>query len=144
MEQGEEESSGTKGRIEIDEVVCTLLRTYPQLTLSSFEKSFKEGGITEEQAEIMYSEAAKYRYEDYRILASFQGIKLPEDPNDSSGQRAVRASEVPPGVTDIKTFVFGDPKDYEKLTDEQKTQLTEKMLSNHKDWVKSGQKHLRE
>ena len=143
MEESEEDSHGTKGRIEIDEVICTLLSQYPQLTFDSFQKSFKEGGITEEQAEIMYTEAARRRYEHYRIVASFQGIKLPDDPNDSSAQNIVKTSELPAGVTESKTFVFQDPKEYERLSDEEKAQLTESMLKNHKDWAESGNQHLR-
>ena len=70
------------------------------------------------------------------ILASFHGIKI-SDIDDTSGVSSVKESELPPGISNPKTFVFGDPESYNGMTEEQKTQLTQEMINNHQNWVKN-------
>jgi hypothetical protein len=133
-----QEGAGTKGQepVSIDEVICTILHEYPTITLSGFTASFKDGGLTEPQVETLYYETIKRHHAHYRVIASFHGIKL-SDSTSSSSTDAVNPNELPPGISNPKTFVFGDPKEYENLSEEQRAQMTQDMVDNHKNWVSS-------
>ena len=140
MEESQERQSA-KGRepVTIDEVVCTILHEYPSITLNHFTASFRDGGLTEPQVETLFAEAGKRNHQKNAIIASFHGYEL-SDSTDTSGSTVVKRDELPPGVSNPKTFVFGDPKDYEGMSDDQKAQLTQEMMGNHQNWVNSRDK----
>lgn len=130
--------SSDEGResITIDEVICRLLHEYPFTNISHFTSSYKDGGLSEPQVETLYVEALRRQDRQNVILASFHGIKI-SDIDDTSGLSSVKESELPPGISNPKTFVFGDPESYNGMTEEQKTQLTQEMINNHQNWVKN-------
>lgn len=131
----------TKGAesITIDEVVCLVLHEYPFTTINHFTASFRDGGLTEPQVETLFCEAVKRNNRQNAVIASFHGYEI-SDSTNSSGSTVVQKDHLPPGVSNPKTFVFGDPKDYEGMSDDQKAQLTQDMMGNHQNWVNSRSK----
>ena len=89
--------------------------------------SFKQGGLTQGQIEILYEGYQKRKLADLKIQASLKGINLDEKLENNT----------PKTKTEIKkeTFVFGDPEDYKNLTDEEKHNLTEEMMVRHRKWA---------
>lgn len=136
----EDRGSDSKGSITIDDVLTTVLAEYPSVTIQNLTASFRDGGLTEEQVETLYEHAIKRQNLHYRILAGFHGIKI-SDTVESSGVVSVKSNEIPAGVDAPEHFVFDDPKNYEKLSEEQRAKMTESMMKNHKDWVESRGKN---
>ncbi len=89
------------------------------------------GGLTYNQIETLYENSISYKEREYEIIGAFHGISL-------SGEKAVPKSELPEGVSDAKTFVFGDPDSYKSMSLEEKEQLTQEMMGNHKQWSSGG------
>jgi len=54
------------------------------------------------------------------------GFKVPKDPSQHTQSDSL--SEVVP--------LFGNPEDYTRLSEEERNDLTEKMLQKHKQWSK--------
>lgn len=136
----EDRGSDSKGTITIDDVLTTILSEYPSVTIQNLTASFRDGGLTEEQVETLYEHALKRQNLHYRILAGFHGIKI-SDTTKSSGSMSVKSNELPEGINTPEHFVFDDPKNYEKLSEDQRTKMTETMMSNHKNWVESRGKN---
>ena len=135
----EEVSDGdTKDRevVSVDEVICFILHEYPFTNISHFTSSFKDGGLTEPQVETLYYEAVQRINRQNILTASFHGIEI-SDNASSTGSGVVRSEELPPGVSNPKTFVFGDPDAYKDLSVDQREQLTQEMMGNHHNWVNS-------
>lgn len=132
-----QDGQSTEGRepITVDEVVCTILHEYPFTNIQSFTASFKDGGLTEPQVETLYEQAIKRGNRQNAVIASFHGYEI-SDSNSTSGTGVVKREHLPPGVSNPKTFVFGDPASYEGMSDDQKAQLTQDMMGNHQNWVK--------
>lgn len=67
-----------KRPLDIDEIITSILAAYPQITLSNilYDPVYK-GGITPAQLNVLYEKAAIRQHNNYRILASFQGVKIP-------------------------------------------------------------------
>jgi len=40
-----------------------------------------------------------------------------------------------PSKATQNNFIFGDPSEYEKLSEEERNATTQKMMSAHKDWA---------
>ena len=127
-----------KGRetITIDEVICQILHNYPFTNINHFTASFKDGGLTEPQVETLYYETIQRTNRQNRIIASFHGYEISDTAN-STGERVVRSDELPPGISNPKTFVFGDPESYKDMSEDQRAQLTQEMMGNHQNWVNS-------
>ena len=134
-----EQSDKGRESVTIDEVVCLILSEYPFTNLNHFTASFREGGLTEPQVETLFFEAVKRTNRQNAIIASFHGYEI-SDSENSSGRSAVKKEHLPPGVSNPKTFVFGDPKEYEGMSEGQKAQLTQEMMGNHHNWVSNKQK----
>lgn len=108
--------------------MCKILHYYPSVNLQQFIIGFKKGGLTYTQIETLYELAEKERSEEYKIIGAFHGIDL-------SGEKSVPKNELPEGVNEAKHFVFGDPDAYKGYTQEQKEELTQKMMGNHRQWA---------
>ena len=138
----EEVSDGdTKDRevITVDEVICLILHEYPFTNISHFTASYKDGGLSEPQVETLYYEAIQRINRQNSLTASFHGLEI-SDSASSSGSGVVKANELPPGISNPKTFVFGDPESYKSMSEDQKAQLTQEMMGNHQNWVSSRDK----
>lgn len=110
---------------------------YPSYRLEDFYyKSFKEGGVTFDQLGFLYENYINYKNEEYKFLAALQGIDLDKEQskiqnrNSKPGQSSLRNNNTVP--------LFGNPEDYQHLTDEEKKEMTEKMMGKHKSWVNKG------
>ena len=136
MEQDTEGTSKGDDKLDFDEAVSLVLMNYGQITLAHFTSSFRDGGLTEKQFQALFRTCVVCRHRNYQMLASFQGIELP-DLNEDSTRRSSRkdADSVPSFVSSSEAFVFKDPKEYEGMTDEQREALTDMMRGNHKRWV---------
>lgn len=130
-----------KGResVTIDEVICLILHEYPFTNLKHFTESYKDGGLSEPQVETLYFEAIQRTNRQNAVIASFHGFEI-SDSTNTSGAKVVKREELPPGISDPKTFVFGDPAEYEHLSEDRKAQLTQDMMANHQNWVSSRDK----
>ena len=115
----------------MEEVLCTVLHHYPSITLTSFMSSYKDGGLTYFQIEVLYDNAMKIKDRDYRIIGAFHGITFDD-------KKVVPADQLPEGVSDPRKFVFGDPKSYENMGQEERDKLTQEMMGNHKQWSSGG------
>ena len=116
----------------MDEVVCTLLRNYPSLTISSFRLHYKEGGITYPQIEFMYESCLKDKLQDYKIIGSLHGVDI------SGKKNEVSKNQLPPGVEKAEHFVFGAPEDYAHLSAEERDSLTKRMMAHHEGFAGSS------
>ena len=114
----------------MEEVLCTILHHYPSVSIKNLTSSFKSGGLTYIQIESLYEYSMIYKDKEYRIIGAFHGISV--------GDKSVPTSELPDGVDDAKSFVFGDPDSYKKMSQEEKEELTQKMMGNHKQWSSGG------
>jgi len=89
--------------------------------------------------ETLYYEAIQRINRQNSLTASFHGLEI-SDSASSSGSGVVKANELPPGISNPKTFVFGDPESYKSMSEDQKAQLTQEMMGNHQNWVSSRDK----
>ena len=70
--------------------------------------------------------------EEYKFLAALQGIEL-DGENNKEGSDSNHVSS----VKETSQLLFGDPADYEKMSDKKREELTDKMLAKHKSWAQS-------
>ena len=109
------------------------METYPQYRFEDFyRKHFYQGGLTLPQVQILYKTSVRRKNDEYIFLAGIHGIDISKDVRQESQSSA--GEQAPKEMT---LFTFGDPKEYEHLTPEQRQELTEKMMLQHQQW--SGQ-----
>jgi len=58
--------------------------------------------------------------QERRFLAGIHGINLDKEMNKNKEE---------------SSFMFGDPKDYEKMSDGEKKEKTRQMMGKHKSWA---------
>jgi hypothetical protein len=96
------------------------LENYPSYRLEDvYRKSFKDGGLTILQIHALFEDTQKRKLKDWRFQCRIHGI------NPDGKQPSAPTSQ---GDTPL----FGDPSEYEHLSEEQKQALTEKMMGKHK------------
>jgi len=106
--------------------VTHILESYPQYKLEDFyRKSFLEGGVTVGQIEVLYLHTLKRQMEKFKFEAAVHGVDLDKESSKS----------IPKKKSD---FEFKSPEEYEKLPEEERKKLTEKMIGTHKKWVGSA------
>jgi hypothetical protein len=111
-----------------------LLSEYPFTNIKCFTESFKDGGLTYSQVDCMYINALKKRSEKMKFLAAIQGIDI----SGKSGEKPISREEVPEGIENPREFVFGDPDAYDKMSEKEKEELTQKMMGNWASFTKGG------
>lgn len=92
---------------------------YPQYSLAHFYRyNFKEGGLTNDQIEVLFTHAKKRELENFKMLAAIHGVKIgdDEDHDEFAG-------------TEFEGCVVGKPETYAHLTDEQKKRLTDILIT---------------
>ncbi len=82
-----------------------------------------QGGLTYNQIVGLYEFKLKEDEENIRFQAAIHGAKLKEAPQ----ARLKSEDEVVP--------LFGDPKEYDSMTQEAREELTKKMMGKHKVWA---------
>ena len=102
------------------------MRLYPSATIERFTGSYQDGAYTYDQVEAMFSHVMKALNEDYKFQASLHGI---DTSKESDG--LMKDGEVPEG-TKRNEFIFGDPAAYDKMSQEEREELTKNMMGN---WV---------
>jgi hypothetical protein len=83
-----------------------------------------EGGLTHDQMVGLYEHKLKEDEEHLRFQAAIHGAKLKETGRPTTKNNLGKA--VP---------MFGDPKDYESLSQEEREEMTDKMMGKHKIWA---------
>ena len=107
-------------------VVTEILRETSYRLDDFYRKTYLDGGITMEQANGLYEEIQKVKENEYKLQASMHGIEMKDGPVTQSD---VDSQKVP---------LFGDPEAYKDMSEQEKENLTQKMLGKHKTW--SGDK----
>lgn len=81
-----------------------------------------------EQANGLYEEIQKVKESEFKLQASMHGIDFKDDSTGAT-QSDVDSQKVP---------LFGDPEAYDNMSEQEKENLTQKMLGKHRTW--SGDK----
>lgn len=63
-----------------------------------------------------------------RFIAAVHGVDLDKELGNDIPQNI-------PSKTTQNNFIFGDPSEYEKLSDDERNAKTQKMMDLHKDWA---------
>jgi len=79
---------------------------------------------------VLYENALKREEERFKLQAALHGAKFDEDEDIDTTDTPKRKT------TKAKSFMFGDPKDYEHLSPEERQRLTEQMMGKHQLWRK--------
>jgi len=75
---------------------------------------------------VLYKNLTDREYQRFKVQAALHGAKIDED-EDKHPEMVKRKSKP-------SSFKFGDPADYEHMTEEAKQKLTEKMMGTHQIW----------
>lgn len=73
----------------------------------------------------MFANIQKVKHREFLLTAQMHGLKIKDVDLDNNNE----SENVP---------LFGDPEEYKNLSDEEKENMTAKMMSKHKSW--SGEK----
>ena len=131
MEEGEgngfggEEGEAEKESISFEEAIAAVCRWYGYRLEDFYIKSFLQGGLTYNQIIGLYEYKLKEDEEHLRFQAAIHGAKLKETGRAFSSEDNLNAT-VP---------MFGDPKEYESLSQEEREEMTKKMMGKHKLWA---------
>lgn len=109
---------------------------YPCYRIEDFyQKSFKQGGLTLGQIQVLFEYYVKKENENYKFHAAIQGIDLEKEANKAStgSKPQSRANTKTPNNNALP--MFGAPEDYTYLSEEEKKELTAKMMGSHRSWV---------
>jgi len=111
-----------------------VLRNYPAYRIEDFYvKSYREGGLTYQQFLFLHKSADDHLYNQNRFMAGIHGIDLEGTVSE------VKTSAAGPKSSRKDPVLFGDPADYAHLSEQERKDLTQKML-NH--WKPLGSKML--
>jgi len=76
----------------------------------------------------MYSHLSDSKWEDRKFQAAIAGIDLEKEVKKQKAKSSLQSQQ---GV-----LLFKDPKDYEKLSKEEREKMTQDMMGLHKSWAK--------
>jgi len=96
-----------------------------------------EGGPTFTQLYALYENIQKIKKKEMKFEASLHGVKLKFKESDENNTFKDKS-----GVSQ-KLPLFGDPSQYEHMTQEERELETQRMMGLHKDWSQ-GRKDLKE
>ena len=71
--------------------------------------------------------------EEYTFYAALHGIDLSKENSKQSSKQQSRASNKSSNNNALP--MFGAPEDYEHLSEEERKELTMKMMGKHRSWV---------
>lgn len=79
---------------------------------------------------IMAEHLQKAEFDKLKIRAAFFGVNLDEEKSKTEkkegGKRRMQR--------EVTNFAFKDPSEYERMSEIEKKELTEKMMGQHKKW----------
>lgn len=89
-----------------------------------------------QQLEYLYETAQNRKADEYRFLAAIHGVELPDKESDNVVETF--ADEVEKEFKQAKPSngLFGDPAEYAKMTDEEKTIASQNLMAKFKNWAK--------
>ncbi len=109
------------------------MMNFPQYKLENFfTKRYYQGGLHYFQIQAMFEHCSKEKLNEYKFFAGIQGIDLEKHIDKQSSQYSSldeqqKKQELP---------LFRDPSEYDDLSEEEKEELTKKMMGHHKNWAK--------
>jgi hypothetical protein len=114
------------------------MRNYPTYRPEDFYvKSYREGGLTYPQFLFLHKAADEQAYNQNRFMAAIHGIDLDASAKDKGGSKTQPKTVSRPSTQSSSPMLFGDPAQYEKMSQQEREELTQKML---KHWQPFGQK----
>ena len=112
----------------LEAAITYILEHYNQYTLAHFYKlSYRDGGLTMGQIITLHEHSAKRKNEYYKFLAAINGIDLDKENGNGNGNgNGNNELNIP-----NNDMTFRDPSDYEHMSDQEKEELTKKMMGGH-------------
>ena len=108
-----------------------VMRNYPTYRIEDFyTKSFREGGITYPQFLFLHKAADDYAYNQNVFLAAIHGIDMEETSTKIKAAPQTTTTKTTTKHTPDNGVLFGDPEQYSHLSDQERTDLTQKMLKH--------------
>ena len=108
-------------RVSFESVVTTICEVYGYRLEDIYRKSFKEGGLTQGQIEVLFEDYQERHYNQMVFEAGIHGVNL----NEVSGEKKGEVKTSP-------MFEFKSPEEYEKMSKEEREELTKEMMGKHK------------
>ncbi len=68
-------------------------------------------------------------------MAALQGIDLDKEQSKAKNRSSKPAQS---SLRDNAIPLFGNPEDYKSMTDEERKEMTMKMMGKHRSWVNKG------
>ena len=112
--------------ISTDGAISELILTTSYKIENFYRYSIFQGGLTREQFNCLYDAYQTKIVRDREFLAAIHGVTLEKSSSASSKDQQSATSKVP---------LFGDPEDYKDLSEQEKEELTQKMIGQHKVWA---------
>ncbi len=85
----------------------------------------------------MFETAQQRKADEYRFLAAIHGVELPEEDKLSGSVDKVSTEiEKEFDLAKPSNGLFGDPAEYAKMTDEEKTIASQTLMAKFKNWAK--------
>lgn len=117
---------------------------YPAYRLEDFYyKSFREGGITLQQAHILFQHCQKREKDRLRFQGLLHGFDIdkeseekPDKPKNKKQTSREFRKKFDEAQKKQSLPIFRDPSEYNNLSKEEKDKLTNKMMAQHKGWAK--------
>lgn len=98
---------------------------YPQYRFEDFyRKHYWQGGLALSQVQALYKHAMGRKNDEYRFYALLHGADL-----DTTQQQQPANQSLP---------IFGDPESYKNMSKEERDNLTNKMMGQHKGWARQA------
>lgn len=73
---------------------------------------------------VLFEDYQERQMQERRFQAAIHGINLDKEMKKQTMKKKEGSS-----------FMFGDPKEYEKMSEEEKEKKTEEMMGKHKSWA---------
>lgn len=109
--------------------MTAVLQEYPSYRLDDvYRKTFKDGGLTILQIHALFDHIQKRKLDDLKFQCRIHGI----DPDGKQKQSRSRSSSQPTANPDVP--LFGDPSQYDNMSQEERNALTARMMGAHKRW----------
>ncbi len=116
--------------MEFSAIVTEIIRETSYRLDDFYNKTYCKGGPTLSQVGALYDEIQKAKEVEFRFQATIHGVEIKDDLKPPTQKQSDSKEPVVP--------LFGNPEAYVNLTDQEKEDLTSKMLNKHRSW--SGNK----
>ena len=108
------------------QVVAELCRETAYKIIDFYHRSYLEGGPTLQQVIALYEEIQEIKNREYKFQAAIHGAEFKKSSNSSHA------------VPDPNVPVFKSPKEYEKMTPEQREKETQVLMAHCSKFVEKG------